>query len=81
MLTEKFVQRYITDCMVHPGLDFNSDHRVLITELNTPKTRKARWIKRDERKPRRINLDLFKDASFCEKYGYLKERFGDFRIC
>ena len=69
VLTEKFVQQYITNCMVHPNLDFNSDHRVLITELTTPKTRKARWVKRDEGKPRRINLELFKDASFRERYG------------
>ena len=66
VLTEKFVQRYITNCMTHPNLDFNSDHRVLITELTTPKTRKARWVKHDEGKPRRINLELFKDASFAK---------------
>ena len=42
VLVEKFVQRYVNDCRVEPEYDFDSDHRLLITTLYTPCTRKAR---------------------------------------
>lgn len=47
VLTEKYVQEYITGCIAKPDIDFDSDHRILITSLNTPTTRRAR------RKPNR----------------------------
>ena len=43
VLTERFVQDFVTDCKAEPGLDFDSDHRIMITSLHTPMTRKARW--------------------------------------
>ena len=43
VLTERFVQSFVTDCKAMPDLDFESDHRILITSLRTPMTRKARW--------------------------------------
>ena len=51
MLPESYVQQYITDCIVYPTLDFDSDHHILITHINTPTTRKARW------KPRSKKID------------------------
>lgn len=69
VLAENFVQQHITNCMVHPDLDFDSDHRLLITELKTPKTRKARWVKRDKQKSHRPNLKLLSDNAFREQYG------------
>ena len=44
VLTERYVQQYINDCIVRPDIDLDSDHRLLITYLNTPKTRKARKV-------------------------------------
>ena len=41
-LVEKYVQDFITDCKAQPEIDFDSDHRILITYLHTPMTRKAR---------------------------------------
>ena len=41
-LVEKFIQQYITECIVMPEYDFESDHRIIITHMNTPKTRRAR---------------------------------------
>ena len=46
VLVDWFVQQYITNCMSHPEIDFDTDHKILIAELDTPKTRKARWRKR-----------------------------------
>ena len=40
VLTEKYVQQYVTQCIVMR--DFDSDHRLLKTTLTTPCTRKAR---------------------------------------
>ena len=51
VLPESYVQQYITDCIAYPTLDFDSDHSILITHINTPTTRKARW------KPRSKKID------------------------
>ena len=59
VLTESFVQQYVTECIVKPELDFDSDHRILITELCTPTTKRARW------KP------LVKKFKPCPDEGYL----------
>ena len=50
VLTEKYVQRFVTECIANPRNDFDSDHRILITSLTTPMTRKAR------RQPKRKSL-------------------------
>ena len=42
VLTESYIQQYVTDCMVNPDIDLDSDHRILITSLCTPMTRRAR---------------------------------------
>ena len=42
VLAENFVQQFITDCRVEPEFDFDSDHRLITTEMNTPRTRQAR---------------------------------------
>ena len=49
VLVDRFVQQYITNCMSHPEIDFDTDHKILIAELDTPKTRKARWRKRKKK--------------------------------
>ena len=43
VLTEKFVQEYVIDCVARPEIDFDSDHCLLQTSLCTPTTRRARW--------------------------------------
>jgi hypothetical protein len=42
VLAEKYLQKYITDCRVRRGYNFDSDHRLIKTELVTPCTKKAR---------------------------------------
>ena len=42
VLTESYIQQYVTDCIVNPDIDLDSDHRILITSLCTPMTRRAR---------------------------------------
>ena len=37
VLPESYVQ-YITDCIACPAFDFDSDHRILVTHINTPMT-------------------------------------------
>ena len=46
VLTESYVQQYISGCIAMPDIDLDSDHRILITSLDTPMTRKARKQKR-----------------------------------
>ena len=61
-MVERFVQQYVTDCMAQPKVDFDSDHKVLITEMNTPKTRKARWKKKEAQKRTKKNLALLRES-------------------
>ena len=42
VLVEPYVQQYISGCIADPDVDFDSDHRILITTLETPMSRKAR---------------------------------------
>lgn len=67
VLVPKFVNQYITDCLVKPQLDFQSDHRILITTLETPKDKKTRW---KPRPPGRRILDIKKltDAHYQSEY-------------
>ena len=74
VLAEKFIIQYISACRAEPDLDFDSDHRVLITELTTPKTRKARWKKREIRHAPRLDTKKLRDTYVRDNF---KTRLGD----
>ena len=42
VLVESYVQQHVKNCSVKYNLDFGSDHRLLMVELCTPSTKKAR---------------------------------------
>ena len=71
VLPEHYVQQFITDCIAKPDFDFDSDHRILVTHLRTPMTRKARWQPRQKRNQiqKRPNLKALQDekikTDFC----------------
>jgi len=67
VLTEPYVQQYVTDCVAKPDYDFDSDHCLLQTSLDTPMTRKARWKKRTER-ARTLNAELLEDRNSEKKF-------------
>ena len=46
ILAEKFVQQYVTRCAVASDYKFESDHRLIVTDMSTPSTKRARWQKR-----------------------------------
>ena len=74
VLTERFVQQYVTNCIVKPEYDFDSDHRLLITELRTPTTRNARWRERPIPKPPRLNIAALQDATLQIQYANETEK-------
>ena len=43
VIAENFIQQYVNDCDVDTKFECDSDHRILITTLRTPTTKKARW--------------------------------------
>ena len=43
VLVEQFVQQYVNNCFVSHDSHFESDHRMIVTDLCTPMTKKARW--------------------------------------
>ena len=54
VLTEKYVQQYATNCIFDPQIDFESDHRLMITDFTTLTTRKKHHQKvkvKSHRKP------------------------------
>lgn len=42
ILTEPYVQKYMTNCRVYRGIDIDTDHRLLKATMCTPSTRNAR---------------------------------------
>ena len=42
VLMERYIQQFVQGCSVKSQMDFGSDHRLLLTEMNTPSTRRAR---------------------------------------
>ena len=55
ILAERFVQQYVTRCSVASDYKFESDHRLIVTELSTPSTKRARWRTRKKiEKPRNL---------------------------
>ena len=61
VLVEPFVQQYIKNCEVRSDFDFESDHRLIIASIETPKTRKARRSPKKVRKPGKLDLNALKD--------------------
>lgn len=60
ILVEKFVQQYTTRCEVKSDYKFDSDHRLVVASLKTPRSKKARWKKKEPKKFQR-DLDALKD--------------------
>ena len=55
ILAERFIQQYITSCFVEPDCQIESDHRLIVTNLSTPRCKRARWRKREKKeKPRNL---------------------------
>ena len=42
VLVEPYVQQYVKECTVNKNYDFESDHRLIKTEMHTPTTKRAR---------------------------------------
>ena len=42
VLMERYIQQFVQGCSVKSQMDFGSDHRLLLTEMHTPSTRRAR---------------------------------------
>ena len=43
ILMERFVQQYAIDCLLASNYQFDSDHRLVVSCLSTPKTKHAMW--------------------------------------
>ena len=67
ILVEKFIQQYIKECYVGNEFDFESDHRVIITELNTPRTKRARW-KPKNKVLRRRDIKALEQSAIQEQF-------------
>ena len=62
VLVEPYVQQFITACIADPDVDFDSDHRILTTTLDTPMSRKARRTsRRTKQKTNRLDVKELND--------------------
>jgi exonuclease III len=43
VIVEHFIQHYVNECEVDTKFECDSDHRIVITTLLTPTTKRARW--------------------------------------
>ena len=67
ILVPKFVNQYITECHVKPKLDFESDHKILITSFETPKDKSARWKPRPI-KTKKLDTSMLNDSYYQSEY-------------
>ena len=79
VLTERFVQQYVTNCIAEPDIDFDSDHRILITSLLTPMTRKARRKPKPKSKPKHINVNLLQNTEIKKTFTDAIDR--ELKVC
>ena len=67
VLLQRCIQQYVTECEVKKDVDFDSDHRLLVTSLNTPKSKAARW-KPNFAKPKKLNIEALRDDETRAKF-------------
>ena len=90
VLTENFVTKFITRCSIETRCKIESDHRLVVADLETPCTKRARWKKRIvKEKPRNLKeldrkeiKDLFikelaKKTSIAKGYGSIEMESGN----
>ena len=68
VLVEKYVQEYVTQCKAEPDINFDSDHRIKITFLDTPMTRRARWKVSKHPTKRSINVKSLEDEKVKDRF-------------
>ena len=61
ILVEPFVQQYVTECKVHHECHVETDHRLLIATLNTPRCKKARWRVPKLKQTKKCDISKLKD--------------------
>ena len=62
ILSCSWLRQYITNCRVYNSFDFDSDHRLVIATLNSPSTRKARYVRDTVRKKTRTKSKIYCSA-------------------
>ena len=67
VLLQRCIQQYVTECEVKKDVDFDSDHRLLVTSINTPKSKAARW-KPNLAKPKKLNIESLRDDKTRAKF-------------
>ena len=68
VLVEPFVQQYIKDCRVCQELDSESDHWLIVTSIETSKTKKARRKQVREFKKKKLDISALKNAETAELF-------------
>ena len=68
VLTESYVQQYISDCRVKRGFNVDSDHCLLQTTLFTPMTRQARKRYCKILRTPKVNIKELQDPVIMQKY-------------
>ena len=78
LLCSDWLRQYISDCRVRTSFDFNSDHKLLVTTLRTPKSKVARFITRKAKKKKKLDLELFMNDEIIQQnfVNNLEERFS-----
>jgi len=69
ILAEEFILQYVMNCKTEGTQDFGSDHRLVVTILNTPMCKIARWKPRKERrKCVKKDLSSLDNPNICKEF-------------
>ena len=63
----KRISKYTTNCRVYNSFDFDSDHRLVVSHMNTPGNKSSRVRKRKAKTIRKkLNYKLLENDDMCE---------------
>lgn len=70
ILTESYVQRYMTDCRVYRSFDVETDHRLLKATMHAPTTKngRKRFCKNPTQPSTRLNIKEFQNKQIQEHF-------------
>ena len=57
ILVEAYTQQFMKECKVNINSDFDSDHRLVVAQLETPTTKKVRRLYTKSSKPKSSKID------------------------
>ena len=69
ILSCSWLRQYVSNCRVYNSCDFDSDHRLVIADLHTPRSKVTRYVKRVTKpKKKHLNMRCLQQPEILERF-------------